>query len=105
YTPSSRDDCCISCSTPSMGSRLAYLETPEGGTRSSSHRVAIATRWIKVAVIPALGQLRSRCGRREVRCVDPGPEGSARGRARGAGGPTSGRSSPGDRDGTELRRP
>jgi hypothetical protein len=23
-----------------MGSRLAYLETPEGGTRSSSHRAA-----------------------------------------------------------------
>src|SRR6266540_4367536 len=28
-----------------MGSRLAYLETPEGGTRSSSHRVAVCDPW------------------------------------------------------------
>jgi transcription elongation factor GreA len=28
-----------------MGSRLAYLETPEGGTRSSSHRAAVCGPW------------------------------------------------------------
>jgi hypothetical protein len=33
------------------GSRLAFLETPEGGTRSSSHRAAeLPTRSHKVAV-------------------------------------------------------
>src|SRR5438093_50664 len=36
-----------------MGSRLAYLETPEGGTRSSSHRAAgLAARALTVAVPP-----------------------------------------------------
>jgi hypothetical protein len=28
-----------------MGSRLAYLETPEGGTRSSSHRATECHPW------------------------------------------------------------
>src|SRR5712691_2665228 len=37
-TLSSRNDCCISLFDSFTGSRLAYLETPEGGTRSSSHR-------------------------------------------------------------------
>jgi hypothetical protein len=37
-TPSSRKVCCVKLFDSFTGSRLAYLETPEGGTRSSSHR-------------------------------------------------------------------
>src|SRR3954470_14626492 len=36
-TPSSRKVCCVKLFDSFTGSRLAYLETPEGGTRSSSH--------------------------------------------------------------------
>src|SRR5207244_5525177 len=39
-TPSSRKDWCRMLFDSFTGSRLAYLETPEGGTRSSSHRAA-----------------------------------------------------------------
>src|SRR5439155_26595789 len=39
-TPSSRKDWCCMLFDSFTGSRLAYLETPEGGTRSSSHRAA-----------------------------------------------------------------
>ena len=34
------EDCCDMVFDSFTGSRLAYLETPEGGTRSSSHRPA-----------------------------------------------------------------
>src|SRR5947208_6533172 len=51
-TPSSRNDSWDICLFDSfMGSRLACPETPEGGTRSSSHRAAeLPTRVCTVAI-------------------------------------------------------
>jgi transcription elongation factor GreA len=57
-TPSSRKVCCMKLFDSSTGSRLAYLETPEGGTRSSSHRGGrMPSRVNTVAVARTLGTL------------------------------------------------
>src|SRR5215210_5274055 len=72
-TPSSRKDWCNMLFDSFTGSRLAYLETPEGGTRSSSHWAAGSpTHGQRVAVDAPAAPRRAQAERprRSVPAVD-----------------------------------